>query len=244
MKKIVKDAILSVLFVLLFSLSLFAFVVVASYFITKTAHADVTQNLRACTVRVEKATGSIVFGKSGQRYILTNWHVCQLFRAKQKSLEAVYDDDTTVFGPIVVSDSSVDLCAAKITDQVPALQMTPHNRVKDVVTRGYPGGLVNESHGYTKERIVWSYELAVELIGTCPENSKVNYYQNGKVRSCTFTWTNILTNLYSRPGSSGSPVLDNEGFLAGVISSHDSNLSDFAGGMVPTEDVRAFLDKL
>ncbi len=207
--------------------------------------ADAVSNLRASTVRVEQATGAIVFGDSGNRYILTNWHVCQMFRAKEKTLVAVYEDGRRVKGPIVLSDPTSDLCAASIKGNYPALHMADAVLAKEeVYTRGYPDGILHESHGQTKGRFTWNYVFPVELIGSCPEGSKINRYSNGTVRSCTFTWTNVLTNLYCRPGASGSPVLDDAGFLAGIISSQSADSNDYAGGVVPPEVVAAFLEKL
>jgi hypothetical protein len=161
-------------------------------------------------------------------------------------LTAAFEDGSEVEGIIVSNDVSVDLCAAEINSKIPALTITKYDEAKNLITRGYPGGLLYEGHGYARGKIEWDYEIDIDLLGdtVCPKNSKVRFYLSGKIRSCTVHWTSILTNLYSRPGSSGSPILDDAGYLAGVMSSHDSNFNDFSGGMVPTDQVRAFLDKL
>lgn len=218
---------------------------VVTYATSKVANAGALENLRASTVRVNGATGAIVQGKSGKKYLVTNWHVCAFVNGKARFLTGTFDSGYEVTGPIKLKDPESDLCAAEINEpNLPALTISKYDESKDLITRGYPGGHVKESYGYSKGKLDWECEVDIELIGACPGRSKVRYYHNGQVRSCVLHWSSVLTNLFSRPGSSGSPVLDNDGYLAGIMSSHDSNYNDYAGGMVSTEQVRAFLDRL
>lgn len=245
MRNGIKNLLMAMLYAFVLSATLLAMILLVS----AVSRADdvVVQKLRVTTVRVNGGSGSIVKGKSGKKYILTNWHVCTMPSLTGTFLHADFDDSSTVGGEIVANDSKVDLCAARLTVyNPPALTISPSDGAKNLYTRGYPNGVIYEGHGTAKTKIEWSYRVPIEYLssGQCPENSQAEYYQNGEISACILHWISTLTTLYSRPGSSGSPVLDGEGRLVGVMSSQDPNHNDFAGGMVSTEDLRAFLDKL
>ena len=240
-----KNVLLTVFYCFIVCSMLLSAMLVVTYATSKVANADAIENLRISTVRVNGATGAIVQAKSGKKYLVTNWHVCAFVGGNSTSLTGIFDSGREVVGPIKLKDPESDLCAAQLNQpNLSALTLSKYDESKDLVTRGYPGGHVKESHGYSRGKIEWECEVDIELIGTCPGDSKVRYYHNGQVRSCVLHWTSVLTNLFSRPGSSGSPVVDNDGHLVGIMSSHDSSYNDYSGGMVSTEQLRAFLDKL
>lgn len=209
------------------------------------ARGDAISNLRRTAAHVYNATGSIVRGKSGATYILTNWHVCTLSDNASNVLEAKFDNGTSISGMIVANDASVDLCAARVYKRLPALELSKDTQeVREFYTRGYPGGVLYEGHGVIQRKMEWDYEIAIRIIKKCPKGSKIKFWEDGAPRSCLLHWSSVVTTLYGRPGSSGSPVLDNEGNLVGVISSHEYPDYPFAAGMVPTENLRLFLEKL
>lgn len=211
-------------------------------FSSKLSQAD----LRASTVKLNGGTGAVVYGKSGKKYILTNWHICVLSNYHVTELEAKFEDGQKVSGHIVYTSLDSDLCAALLRDSadLPALSLARSVKNVEVASRGYPAGVLTESHGILKGKVAWSYEVYPDVVGPCPKASTITYDLRGNVKSCTVRWVSTLTNLYSKPGSSGSPVVDDSGFLVGVISSEGGGEGVFAGGMVPFEDVKAFMDKL
>jgi len=197
--------------------------------------------LRTATVHLTGATGGVVYGKSGKKYILTNWHVCASL--KSDDIVGMYDNGKVLTGHVVSISPGSDLCAAVIKDNVPAIKLAKNPKLDNLLTRGYPSGVVTESSGFATGTETWVYEFEVERIGHCPDTAQVNY-DHGVVYSCTLNWTSTITTLFSRPGSSGSPVVDLTGGLVGVISSEGGQGNDFCGGMVPYLEVKTFLDNL
>jgi hypothetical protein len=231
---------------LAYAFTLGFFLVIATLAIGKIANAGPVETVLDALVNIKGgATGSIVAGKSGRHYILTNWHVCWMESDDDSSLTGTLTNGERVTGMIVLRDAVADLCAVRIHDDTPTLTLAKDQTVRDVMTFGYPEGILTESHGFTKERFQWSYEVPIELVRKCPENTTINYYHDGTVKSCTIHWVNVLTNLYSRGGSSGSPIVDDSGLLVSVMTSQGGvKQGEFSGGIVPPELVKAFLEKL
>lgn len=226
-------------------LALFVSALCLTIFYIQTSSATLNSvNVSLPTVRVPGGTGFIAQGASGKKYIITNWHICSLLTKYDAQLQGVFDNGYKVHGKVIISDPGVDLCAAQIDKNLSAVIMADVPATTEVFSKGYPGGVLTYTKGFTKEPLEWDYEVAIELVNKCPKNSKITYYSNGSTKSCIIHWNNTLTSLFSRPGSSGSPVVDDEGQLVGVINSHDSNTSDYAGGMVSFQDVKNFLNKL
>ena len=54
------------------------------------------------------------------------------------SLIGTFQNGGMIYGSIVAEDASVDLCAAAITLNTPALRVSTMRNVKHVSTKGYP----------------------------------------------------------------------------------------------------------
>lgn len=228
-----------------YGLTLIFFLVLATIAIGKIANAGPVETVLDALVNIKGASGAIVAGKSGRHYILTNWHVCYLDADDDTSITGTLTNGTRLTGVIVLRDAGADLCAARIHEDTPILTLAKDQTVRDVMTFGYPDNILTESHGFTKERFQWSYEIPIELLRKCPENTTINYRHDHTIKSCTVHWTNVLTNLFSKGGSSGSPVVDDSGFLVSLMTSQGGNAQgEYAGGIVPPELVKAFLEKL
>lgn len=205
------------------------------------------EQLRKTAVRVEgngcTGSGSIVQGRSGKHYLLTNAHVC-LCSDYRKHLYGSYEGGEMVRGDIAKIDWNADLCAARVDVKYPALKLGPMPvPYQEVNTRGYPGGRLSESHGMLKGGVAWDYEMDIGVIGECPAGIKVMRDMNGRVSGCLMHYTSMISNLYSRPGSSGSPVVNDDGGLVSVISSWHPG-DDYDAGSVPYGQVRSFLEGL
>ena len=205
-----------------------------------------TGKLAATTVRVEgpcTGSASVVVGKSGHHYILTNSHVCMCAGFKH-SLFTTYEGGTMLKGKVVKQSWAFDLCAARVEDTVPALKLARRLYPDEsVTTRGYPEGRLAVSHGNVLGPIEWDYVFPIAEIGECPKGIPAVRDYNDLIVGCQMHWTSILSNLYSRPGSSGSPVVDDNGDLVGVLSSWHPG-DDYDAGQVPYRDLKAFLGSL
>ena len=201
------------------------------------------EKLRASTVHLSNGSGSVVVGKSGRLYILTNWHVCLGAQWKHQII-AFYPNGETIQGMVVKVSPTKDLCAAVLKEDRPGLKMAPRLQpYQDIWTRGYPEHILAETHGNVGGTVQWSAGFPIQEIGECPEGYGKDRDYEGRVQGCTYTFTSQLSTLYARPGSSGSPVVDSEGRLVGVVSSWHSR-GDYEAGMVTFRDVKSFLDGL
>lgn len=212
-----------------------------------TALADPYELLAQTVVQVDgsacKGSGSVVRAKSGLTYVLTNAHVCHCANYKNKVF-STRESGALISGVIAKEDWGKDLCAVKVEEQTITLLMGDSpNSFTVIYTRGYPGERLTISKGRMSGLTEWDLSMGVEDIGECPKGSKKQYDTSGILRYCTLHFVSRLSNLYARPGSSGSPVVDGDGGLVGVVSSWHTD-SDYDAGLVPYNDVKNFLSGL
>lgn len=213
------------------------------YYACLPAFADIaSEKLRASTVHIFNGTGFIAEGKSGSKYLVTNWHVCKSARWSNV-LRGSLESGELVSGSITSENPRYDLCAARVYGKYPALVPAESIRVAEQIrTRGYPAMVLTESVGVYIGPQKWTYTYEIGDVGECFKGSKKVYDFQSKIEGCSITYSDGLTNLYSRPGSSGSPVVNQRGELVGVLSSWNANID--AGGMVNLEHLREFLGAL
>lgn len=225
------------------ALTSYALGTLASLFISIAfAEEPAFTKLRETTVHIAIGSGSIVEGKSGSHYLLTNWHVCNAGSWKG-NMQASYEKGELVQGKITKLNPLFDLCAIKLNKQPKSLKLAKTLAPgQKLYTRGYPFGVLSESSGQFVGIGRWEYAYDIEEVGECFKGSVKLYNGHGRVSACSVTYTDNMTNIYSRPGSSGSPVVDASGDLVGVMSSWDAN--DDRGGMVQLENVQEFFKGL
>lgn len=206
------------------------------------SQADAVSKLRETTVHIAIGSGSIVEGPSGRVYMLSNWHVCNSGSWAGK-MRANFEGGELVEGKIVKKDAISDLCATRILKKRPALRVaTTLVPRQQLYTRGYPYGVLSETTGQYTGKNTWTYTYPIDVVGECPPGSRKLRDGMGHIVGCNIDYLDNLTNMYSRPGSSGSPVVDINGDLVGVISSWDEKHD--AGGMVPIEALQEFMKDL
>lgn len=202
------------------------------------------ERLRETTLHVDIGSASIVEAPSGKHYILTNDHVCRFGKWKG-TLFARFPEGPSVKGRIVKTNARYDLCAVELSKQPAALKVGKRlRRGQKVYTRGFPQHILTESFGIVGGSADWEYSFPIGEIGECPpEFHQVRDPYEDILVACRARYHTILTNLYGRPGSSGSPVVNDAGELVGVISSWSPD-GDFEAGMVELSDVKDFLSDL
>jgi S1-C subfamily serine protease len=201
------------------------------------------KTLRENTLHVNVGSAFIYKGSSGKTYMVTNFHVCNASHFHGK-MQGSFNDGTSVVGKIVKSDPLSDLCAIQVKTSRKGIVLAPRLAPFDEIdTRGYPEHIPSESHGQFLGKTNWTYMYVISDIGTCFKGSHKRYDDRDHLYGCEVDFTSNVSNLYSRPGASGSPVVNQEGQLVGVISSWAHDRDDSAG-MVPLEQLTEFVKGL
>lgn len=200
------------------------------------------QKLKETTVHVIVGSASIVEAPSGRHYMLTCGHVCNA-AAWNGIMRANYDDGKLLYGRLVKLDMKMDLCVSEVERGLPALKVSHELKIgQTIYTRGYPQNILSENKGKYVGHQSWDYIYPIEEVGECFKGSDKVRNGNGNIQGCHIVYNDNVTTLYSRPGSSGSPVVNSEGELVGVVSSWLAEKDE--AGIVRLEDIQEFLKGL
>jgi S1-C subfamily serine protease len=204
-----------------------------SYFIGY-QHLHTANNVAASIVAVltidgsSGGTGFVTEDLKGGNIIVTNDHVC----AVQVGGYVVVQDDklTKYVKRILVRSFVYDLCIIEGIE-APALSVTatPPTRFQELRVMGHP--LLQPS---TPAKGVYIgdglFPVGFQTDDECPSNSVPNISFFGII--CVLHMHLSLTNIEIYPGNSGSPVIDNDGNVTGVINS--ANPVNNHGNFVPS----------
>lgn len=195
-------------------------------------------------------TGSHVKAPSGEVYILTNAHVCEL--GKETGTVFVAQDyyETKIERRIIAVSPDTDLCLIEpLPDNRPlTIASNPPYSQEQVYALGHPKLYpLNLSKGRIIAEVPEVRVLAF-LIFTEEDEASCKAPKNriedietifGKLRVCLIAIPGYLTNVTILPGNSGSPVVDKWGRLVAVAFAGD-NSSNW-GIFVTHSDIMQFL---
>lgn len=197
-------------------------------------------------------TGSLVRGKSGRKYILTNNHICRL--AENGLLFVKYQFDTYLLG-VAANYQTNDLCVISAPYNAGATLDAARGRTygEKVYAIGHPlleplSITSGELSGPVFITIMLGFNIPKEqcsgpsyIFEPAPKDNLLLMFMGIESRCIRAMWSEGST-IPILPGNSGSPVLDVYGDVVGVVfASHESGVRSY---IVPLEDVRAFLDLL
>ena len=173
-------------------------------------------------------TGFHVTAPSGKNYILTNAHVCELhtdhfLKADSKAL------NRKVKRRIIEIYDEHDLCLVEGIENVKAI------KVADVLTEGESTFLIGHPklRPLTVTRGEYIYNTTISIyycngypVRTTKLTKEFNLFKDLTSGCLKARNANSITN-YSKPGASGSPIVNRSGKLVGVL---------FAGNMFDSND--------
>jgi len=188
------------------------------------ADSTALAKLKTTTVYIqgERMTGSgaVIRAPSGRHLIITAQHVCK-DALTQGVITSIFDDGSVTHSIVLKSNPKLDLCVVGVTEKTEALNIAMFALLPmEVNTRGYPGGHLVVNHGTYRDIEAWTNI------------------------SDSVTYIVGVANIYVRPGSSGSPVVDDFGDLVGVVLKWDTKNPEYAAGLAPLDDIKAFMSGL
>lgn len=156
-------------------------------------------------------TGFVVSAPSGRKYILTNAHVCEIARL-------VDSEDRLMKTEVIEAADYTDLCLMTLPKHLdaPGLKIADfepqtHDKIHIIGYGMLLGSTLTEGH--------WVGRLALPVLA---------------VFHPAYVTAQVL------PGNSGSPVLNDDGFVVGVVYASSPAILNRAL-VVPLEDIREFL---
>lgn len=177
-------------------------------------HFDEHAVLKLVAQEGRGGTGFVVTAPSGKKYILTNRHMCE---HGATNLEKFYNRLVPL--RIIEVAQHTDLCLLESVPSLPSLELAYH-----------PPGIGDELD-------VWGYGMLMPLTHT--HGLFIGEISDGPVWD-QFMFSTAYTTVPVLPGNSGSPVLDVDGRVVGVVFASGESIDNRAL-IIPWEDVKAFL---
>lgn len=192
-------------------------------------------------------TGFAIRGDSGTDYIMTNAHVCDMYKGGKTA--TIEEQDGTLLDREIVSISdSTDLCLIKADESLTPLEIASYDYIGEkLAIVGHPELMpLNISWG----EILGQGPLDV-MLGVIGQNmtkeecskpkNRIEAYDTGvygMLDTCLEEINAYQTTAVAMPGNSGSPVVNVYGHLSGVLFAGDSKV--YWGNVVTLEDIKDF----
>lgn len=188
-------------------------------------------------------TGFGVETKSGQKLILTNWHVCH----NPDSVMIVQQREFILgIAKVIKEDPLHDLCLLR-GPVIPAVPLGEAPKLyQTIYVAGHPlMRRLTPSQGMVVDLAVETpLSFEAESDGNCLKGfvpKSVFDIMTGTPKNlCVLNMHLVDTTAQILPGNSGSPVVDSDGLLVGVMN---SVFTTGEGSMIPFADVERFLNE-
>ena len=206
---------------------------------------------------VGRGTGFVVKAASGKKFVVTNSHVCEI-SVKSGYMVGYVRKDGKLRVPlehklkIIKQYGNHDLCILKLEDDLPALSLAEdvhQDELAQII--GYPiFTLLSASHGhvrgYTEIETKWEVPMN-RCVGKAFRKAPVGFKTDSAgmivtVEACIFKQDFLMTDALGDAGQSGSPAVNEQGEIIGVMSMVTGRHRMFAL-IVPLRNLRDFLSE-
>lgn len=194
-------------------------------------------------------TGFSVQAPSGKNYILTNAHICDMYKGKSEALVELHDG-RLIPRKIIEISQYTDLClieglpgasgGLKLASGVEAgedIMIVGHPRLMNLTIS--KGEVIEEAYPQIFNGMIGP-DLTEEQCASQGKNEVLEVNSMfGPVKICITTIRALQTNAVSLGGNSGSPVVNFYGNVVGVLFASDDDVN--WGFIVPGDDAADFL---
>lgn len=215
-------------------------------------YGDAYNELSSSTVRLFVAnrgygSSSVMLGKSGEKYLITNAHVCGLSPNGKIMAEIPLGESTITMPASIMAVSLLhDLCAVRLAGNF----MTPLTMAKDyaiadkVFAIGFPTlPILSVAEGHITG--MFRFQMRTQLpVAMCigPNREIVIDMENlPAAPECIMSGDFISTTIPMDQGGSGSPMVNTNLEVVGVVA---ACMGQHVAGVIPLEYLQEFLDEL
>lgn len=190
-------------------------------------------------------TGFQVISESGNRYILTNRHICVAAR-EHDVLKVELEEGRFLNVRVLEVSSKTDLCLLTPVANMSGLKLAASLKAReDIAVVGHP-----LLQAQTPARGIVTNFQNIEIQAEAKDSEECSRRYNGDFRDvpiffgmseklCMCKVDSFRTTAVIYPGNSGSPVVNLYGNLVGVMFAGDNRMN--LGYAVPLNDVKEFL---
>lgn len=170
-------------------------------------------------------TGFYFKASSGKVYILTNAHVCEI--AERQQLYIRHFKEKIKLGKIIKSEARYDLCVIESPQQDHGLSLASYaNKYKEYHLFGNPHLYTNvyaKGEIFDIQYVQIPRKILTNIDEQClPGEVKVIIDMVFfRVEACASNILAYVTNIRGYPGNSGSPLLNDQGKIVGVLFAGD-----------------------
>lgn len=185
-------------------------------------------NTKESVLRLSNLEGTLfgtgfVINYNENNFVITNAHVCY---GSEKYLNTKLYPNKIQYLKILKQSDIYDLCILTPVKGIKPLRLArniPHINQK-IHTFGFPESITMKYHtGYIS--LLYTQTLEVPRFKEDCGYGAYSHSQNKDGYTCLLTQKVYLTTVYAAPGASGSPALNNNGEVIGVVTSSLSNMA-------------------
>lgn len=192
-------------------------------------------------------TGFSIKGPSGKKYIITNAHVCEMYKGASEA-DVQEPDDTIKTRKIVEISQDTDLCLIEGINELSPISLASSVSIgENAAIIGHPELMpLTIAYGDIVEDKL--YQVPMGIIGMDMPEEQCKLPKNriidvetflGPLSVCVEEVEAYRITATSLPGNSGSPVVNYRGQLIGVDFAGDNDIH--WGLVIPLDDVKDFL---